>query len=187
MDRLGGGYKIEPVGPPVGDDTRMVSIHGATIRRLAATLTPEQINQFPVWSWLIYELGAYIYGTYSGGLGKPEIPGPDADNVYSYWFNAALAALGEQFDDATPALLLRCLLDGPFSPEVADLIYDAVQPNVQLAFLESLPPVPATAYQAEHNAMLAEDSDTDSDMPALEPDVPAPGPDSSAGPGVGAA
>ena len=128
----------------------MVCFYGPTLMRLDKSLTDKQRNDYPLWSWLVYNLAEFIY-IFDGGQYEPYMPIDDDDSSYAHWFKHAVLALDERFTDATPERVFKCIQHCP-TEEVASLIYDATSLNLQRRFMESLiPRLKKEAFPKEYN------------------------------------
>ena len=125
----------------------MVCLHGLTMKLLNESLTQEEMEDYPAWSWLIYRLTEYIHQLDPRSAGvHPTIPLSNDNTHYARWFSQVQIKLGETFNDATETRTFKCLENCP-AEEVALLIYDATEATLLNGFLQHLKqtPNPSTA------------------------------------------
>ena len=146
----------------------MVCLYQSTLTAMRKSLTEGQLNDYPLWSWLIYNLADYIYYLEPRPPNSyPHIPSKEDDSIYGQWFYTILSALKETFYDANKEHLYQCLHHVPHE-NVASIIFDATPLDIQIKFMYAL-----------ENFSIANSLEpiSDDDMPALEPicydDMPA--------------
>jgi len=118
----------------------MVCLYGVTLGYLEKSLTKQELQEYPIWSWLAHRLTNFIYNLGhaddTGGDG-PYIPIEDDASPYAVWFNATLTILKETFDDATPERLYKCCENSP-AEEVSLIIYEATPLTLLYAFKHNM-------------------------------------------------
>jgi hypothetical protein len=145
----------------------MVYFYGVTLNRLQTSLTEQQLEHYPLWSWLIFRLSEYIYKLEQHPeTSYPYIPKEFDETTYGRWFYSILPNLKEAYDDATPERLFKCCENAP-AEEVAIIIYDATALNLQEGFMNSISSLPQSE-PIETNPANDDLSETDS-LPDLIP------------------
>ena len=118
----------------------MVCLYGTTLDLVEKKLTVEEKKEYPVWSWLVFRLTAYIYHLDPQRAGTaPRIPDPKEDTIYSQWFHKLIIKLKKTFDDATPKIVFRCLENTP-AEEIALIVFEATESKLLNEFRENLSP-----------------------------------------------
>ena len=131
----------------------MVCLHGVTLARLKESLDLHQINQYPLWNWLVHKLTYFMYkkyGVFSDLFNDPDVGEGNGDDVpyipsewgedhYSIWFWKIYVYLETRFNDVTAQRTMNCLCNVP-EEEMANMIYDLAPLEIQFAFYASLQP-----------------------------------------------
>ena len=120
----------------------MVCLEGLTFDAVAKTLTPEELEQFPLWNWVIHKLITYMHSFHNHyhlpfecECMAPCIP--DHHDAYGAWFEDIYRGLLKHFDDASYKLVRAVCLNTP-TEEVALIIFNATSLDNQKGFLAFL-------------------------------------------------
>lgn len=118
----------------------MVCLYGVILRYLEKSLTKQELQEYPIWSWLTHRLTNYIYNLGHAddiGVDGPYIPIEGDASPYAVWFNATLTILKDTYDDATPERLYKCCENSP-GEEVSIIIFEATPLTLLYAFKHNM-------------------------------------------------
>tara|TARA_B100001123_G_C15159105_1_gene966716 strand:+ start:149 stop:550 length:402 start_codon:yes stop_codon:yes gene_type:complete len=88
---------------------------------------------YPDWNWFGYKLTLFMFYK-SHKKGTPlTIPNWYGDTIWSSWFDRVMAAMKNEFFDATSPLVLRCLQSPP-DEIITTLAFEATPEEFQLEF-----------------------------------------------------
>ena len=99
------------------------------------TLTNEQMYNFPIWNWLLYNLNKYVWISVGGNDYAAKWKDINEDNIYRLWLGQLVDALKDTFYDANNERVHKCLINCP-DETVAKIMYEATPVIIKKAFVD---------------------------------------------------
>jgi len=120
----------------------MVCLYGPTLDILAKTLTKKELNEYPIWNWLIFRLNKFIYSIENKkhkrqGAKLPPLPSYEDESLYGSWF-WLMVEMCQLFDETLCEKTVYEYLINPPTEIIASRIYDSTPLDIQKNFINEI-------------------------------------------------
>ena len=124
----------------------MVCLYGITLDVLEESMKHDpDLHKFKIWNWLGYKFTLFVFKKFGRDKNFKDIIlspfVPQKNSIlyvkWSKWFWKVFKNIKNKFDDATPQMVLRCIMNPP-SEEITLIIHDSSSLELQKEFYNFL-------------------------------------------------